>query len=256
MGLFSACVNCSEEVEDKKSRTAPIPTLTPEAQLETTHKSLRLGDTVPNFSAETTNGNIDFHTYKEGKWAILFSHPEDFTPVCTTELGAVAKLSNEWEKRDTKVIGLSCNTLESHERWIADINETQNADVKFPIIADANRKVAQLFDMLDFQDETNVDKKGMPLTVRSVFIIAPNNIIRLIITYPASCGRNFDEVLRVLDSLQLGDKHKIATPVNWKNGEDVIIPPSIKNEEADKLFPGYKVIKPYLRTVNVGVLEH
>ncbi|KAJ3379075.1 hypothetical protein HDU92_006921 [Lobulomyces angularis] len=222
----------------------------------TEKRGLRLGDVAPNFSAETTAGKIDFHKFKEDKWAILFSHPEDFTPVCTTELGAVAKISSEWEKRNTKVIGLSCNTLESHEKWISDINETQGCDVKFPIIADADRTVATMYGMLDYQDATNVDKKGMPLTVRSVFIIAPNNIIRLIITYPASCGRNFDEVLRVLDSLQLGDKHKIATPVNWKNGDDVIIPPSVKNEEADKLFPGYKTIKPYLRTVNVGVLKH
>ncbi|KAJ3204334.1 hypothetical protein HK099_001195, partial [Clydaea vesicula] len=165
----------------------------------TEKRGLRLGDVAPNFSAETTAGKIDFHKFKEDKWAILFSHPEDFTPVCTTELGAVAKISSEWEKRNTKVIGLSCNTLESHEKWISDINETQGCDVKFPIIADADRTVATMYGMLDYQDATNVDKKGMPLTVRSVFIIAPNNIIRLIITYPASCGRNFDEVLRVLD---------------------------------------------------------
>ncbi|KAJ3090828.1 hypothetical protein HK102_002522 [Quaeritorhiza haematococci] len=213
---------------------------------------LRLGDVAPNFKAHTTGGEIDFHQWKEGSWAILFSHPEDFTPVCTTELGQAAKLAPEWEKRNVKIIGLSCNTLESHEKWIEDINETQHTNVKFPIIADPDRKIATTYDMLDYQDATNVDKKGMPLTVRSVFIIDTKNKIRLILTYPAVCGRNFNEILRVVDSMQLGDKHRIATPANWKGPEeDIIIHASVSNEEADKLFPGYKVIKPYLRTAKI-----
>ncbi|KAL2917433.1 peroxiredoxin 1 [Polyrhizophydium stewartii] len=213
--------------------------------------ALRLGDIAPNFEAATTQGDVDFHVFKKDSWAILFSHPEDFTPVCTTELGAVARLSSEWAARGVKPIGLSCNTLESHAEWIADINETQSADVRFPIIADADRRVATLYNMLDFQDATNVDKKGMPLTVRSVFIIDPKHVIRTIITYPASTGRNFNEILRVVDSLQLSDKRKIATPVNWVPGDDVIIPPSVKQEDADRLFPGHKVIKPYLRTTKL-----
>ncbi|KAJ3057016.1 hypothetical protein HK097_001500 [Rhizophlyctis rosea] len=214
---------------------------------------LRLGDIAPDFLAQTTKGDIQFHQWKEGTWAILFSHPEDFTPVCTTELGRVAKLAPEWEKRNVKVVGLSCNTLESHEQWIADIDETQNTSVQFPIIADAERKIATVYDMLDKQDATNVDKKGMPLTVRSVFVIDPKNVIRLIITYPASTGRNFDEILRVVDSLQLADKKKIATPEGWRGLQDeVIVHNSVNNEEAAKLFPGFKVIKPYLRTVKLN----
>ncbi|KAJ3412849.1 hypothetical protein HDV05_000190 [Chytridiales sp. JEL 0842] len=213
---------------------------------------LRLGDIAPNFKASTTKGEFDFHTYTNDSWTILFSHPEDFTPVCTTELGTVARLAPEWAKRNVKVLGLSCNTLESHEGWIADINETQSCKVEFPIIADADRKVATLYDMLDHQDATNVDKKGMPLTVRSVFIIDPKHVIRLILTYPASTGRNFDEVLRVIEALQLSDRKKIATPANWKGlHEDVIIHNSVSNEEAAKLFPGFKVIKPYLRTTRL-----
>lgn len=167
---------------------------------------------------------------------------------CTTELGAVAKLTDDWQKRNTKVIGLSVNSLNDHERWINDINETQNANVTFPIIADADRKIATLYGMLDYQDSTNVDAKGLPLTVRSVFIIDPSNVIRLTLTYPAVVGRNFDEILRVLDSLQLGEKHRIATPANWKVGQDVIVHASVSNEEAAKLFPGFQTIKPYLRT--------
>ncbi|KAJ3044308.1 hypothetical protein HDV00_002628 [Rhizophlyctis rosea] len=213
---------------------------------------LRLGDIAPDFTAQTTKGEIQFQKWKENSWAILFSHPEDFTPVCTTELGRVAKLAPEWEKRNVKVVGLSCNTLESHEQWISDIDETQNTSVQFPIIADADRKIATVYDMLDKQDATNVDKKGMPLTVRSVFVIDPKNVIRLIITYPASTGRNFDEILRVVDSLQLADKKKIATPEGWRGiQDDVIVHNSVNNEEAAKLFPGFKVIKPYLRTVKL-----
>jgi alkyl hydroperoxide reductase subunit AhpC len=181
-----------------------------------------------------------------------FHFTEDFTPVCTTELGAVARLSAEWKKRSIKVIGLSCNTLESHQAWIQDINETQNCSLEFPIIADADRRVATLFDMLDYQDPTNIDKKGMPLTVRSVFIIDPKNVIRLMITYPASTGRNFDEILRVADSLLLSDQYSICTPVNWKQGEDVIIPPTVSDDQARVKFPGFKTIKPYLRFTSLS----
>jgi alkyl hydroperoxide reductase subunit AhpC len=208
---------------------------------------LRLGSVAPDFSAKTTNGPIQFHQFKSHKWTILFSHPEDFTPVCTTELGKVAKLEPEFNQKNTLVIGLSCNTLDSHESWIKDINETQDCDVKFPIIADADRKIANLYDMLDFQDATNVDKGGMPLTVRSVFFIDTDNIIRTILTYPASTGRNFTEIMRILDSLQLCDANKVATPAEWNVGDDVIIHNSVNNEVAAKLFPGFKVIKPYLR---------
>ena len=208
---------------------------------------MRLGDKAPNFTAPTTLGEINFYEFKNDQWAILFSHPEDFTPVCTTELGYVAKLQSEWNSRNVKVLGLSCNTLESHKEWIQDINETQNTKVEFPIIADADRQIAMKFDMLDYQDPTNVDKKGMPLTVRSVFIIDKTNTIRLILTYPASTGRNFDEILRVLDSLLLVDEKKVATPVNWKPGEKVIIHNSVSNEDAQVLFPGFEIVKPYLR---------
>jgi alkyl hydroperoxide reductase subunit AhpC len=209
---------------------------------------LRLGSLAPNFSAETTLGKIDFHQYKEQSWAILFSHPEDFTPVCTTELGCVASLSAEWKQRNVKVIGLSCNTLGSHQDWIKDINETQQTKVDFPIVADPDRKIATAYDMLDYQDASNVDKKGMPFTVRSVFVIDPSNIIRLTLTYPASTGRNFTEILRTVDSLQTCEKHKVCTPANWQVGKDVIIPPNVTDEDARKKFPEYKTIKPYLRT--------
>ncbi|KAJ3217036.1 hypothetical protein HDU67_008594 [Dinochytrium kinnereticum] len=214
---------------------------------------MRLGDIAPDFTAPTTQGEIRLHEFKKDTWAILFSHPEDFTPVCTTELGHVAKLENEWKKRGVKVLGLSCNDLKAHESWIADINETQNCTVNFPIIADSNRKVAILYDMLDQQDETNVSKDGMPLTVRAVFIIDPKNIIRLMIIYPASTGRNFDEILRCIDSLQLVDKRKVATPANWRGIEDdVIIHNSVSSEEAAKLFPGYKTVRPYLRLAKLS----
>ncbi|TPX39430.1 peroxiredoxin [Synchytrium endobioticum] len=208
----------------------------------------RLGDTAPDFKADTTKGPIEFHKWKEGSWAILFSHPADFTPVCTTELGQVAKLSSEWEKRHIKVIGLSTNGLDDHEQWINDINETQSSNVQFPIIADKDRNVAVLYDMLDHQDATNVDSKGVPFTVRSVFIVDPKNVIRLILTYPASCGRNFHEILRTVDSLQLSDTKRVTTPAGWNSLQDeVIIHPGVSNEEAEKMFPGYKTLKPYLR---------
>jgi alkyl hydroperoxide reductase subunit AhpC len=213
--------------------------------------SLRLGSVAPNFVSGTTMGDIDFYTWKGTNWALLFSHPQDFTPVCTTELGNVAKLNSEWQKRNVKVIGLSCNSLESHQDWIRDINETQNCRVDFPIIADHSRKVAALYDMLDYQDPTNVDAKGMPYTVRSVFFIDPLNVIRAIITYPASTGRNFNEILRVLDSLLTCDEFKVTTPANWTLGQDVIIPPTVSDQDAERLFPGYTTIKPYLRTTSL-----
>ncbi|KAI8976519.1 thioredoxin-like protein [Pilobolus umbonatus] len=210
--------------------------------------TLRLGSIAPDFEAQTTKGNIKFHEFIGHQWTVLFSHPADFTPVCTTELGLVAALQDEWEKRQVKVIGLSANGLAEHEQWISDINEISHVTLNFPIIADADRKVSTLYDMLDHQDETNKDSKGIPFTVRSVFIIDPKKTIRLILSYPASTGRNFDEILRVIDSLQLGDKHRITTPGNWKKGDDVIVHPSVSNEEAKTLFPkGVKIIKPYLR---------
>ncbi|KAF9287819.1 hypothetical protein BGZ68_001236 [Mortierella alpina] len=208
---------------------------------------LRLGSIAPDFEAETTKGPIKFHEFIGDSWVVLFSHPADFTPVCTTELGLVARLQPEFEERNVKVIGLSANGLESHHDWIKDINEVNNVDLKFPIIADADRKISTLYDMLDYQDITNLDNKGIPFTVRSVFIIDPKKTIRLTISYPASTGRNFDEILRVVDSLQLGDKNRITTPGNWKKGEDVIVHPSVSNKEAETLFPGYRTVKPYLR---------
>jgi alkyl hydroperoxide reductase subunit AhpC len=209
--------------------------------------TLRLGSIAPNFKAKTTKGEIDFHQYIEGSWAILFSHPADFTPVCTTELGEVARRSADFASRGVKVIGLSANELSDHEKWVEDINEVNNVTLQFPIIADADRTVAKLYDMLDNLDATNVDAKGIPFTVRNVFVIDTKKVIRLMITYPASTGRNFDEIIRVIDSLQLGDKHRITTPANWKKGEDVIVHPGVSNEEAEKLFPGFKTVKPYLR---------
>jgi alkyl hydroperoxide reductase subunit AhpC len=208
---------------------------------------LRLGDEAPNFQAKTTQGDIDFHKFIGDSWVVLFSHPADFTPVCTTELGEVARRKEDFDSRNVKVIGLSANELHDHKEWIKDINEVNNVNLSFPIIADADRKISTLYDMLDHQDATNIDTKGIPFTVRNVFVIDPKKKIRLTITYPASTGRNFDEVIRVIDSLQLGDKHRITTPANWKKGGDVIVHPAVSNEEADKLFPGYKTVKPYLR---------
>lgn len=201
----------------------------------------RLGDIAPNFTALSTEGEINFHNWLGESWGILFSHPADFTPVCTTELGTVAKYKDEFEKRNVKVIALSVDGLESHKEWISDINETQNTTVNFPIIADEDRKVSELYDMI----HPNADNK---LTVRSVFVIGPDKQIKLSITYPASTGRNFDELLRVIDSLQLTAYHSVATPANWINGEDVVIAPSISTDEARKIFTkGLDEIKPYLR---------
>jgi glutaredoxin/glutathione-dependent peroxiredoxin len=210
--------------------------------------SLRLGSTAPNFKAETTTGPIDFHEFIGDKWVVLFSHPEDCTPVCTTELGAFAKLEPEFTRRGVKLIGLSANTIESHGGWIKDINEISGANLKFPIIGDKERQVALKYDMLDHQDATNVDSKGIAFTIRSVFIIDPKKTIRTILSYPASTGRNSAEVLRIVDSLQTGDKHRVTTPINWVPGDDVIVHPGVKNEEAKTLFPDFKIIKPYLRT--------
>jgi len=210
--------------------------------------SLRLGSIAPDFEAETTHGRIRFHDWIGDNWAILFSHPADFTPVCTTELGEVARRAPDFKKRNVKVIGISANELESHEKWIQDINTVGQTDVQFPIIADADRKISTLYDMLDAQDASNVDAKGIPFTIRTVFVIDPKKIIRLTISYPAAVGRSFDEVVRVIDALQAGDKYRIATPVNWKPGQDVIVNAAVPDTEARKLFPDYKTVLPYLRT--------
>jgi alkyl hydroperoxide reductase subunit AhpC len=202
---------------------------------------LRLGDEAPNFTAESTEGTINFHEYLGDSWGVLFSHPADFTPVCTTELGAVSRLRDEFSKRNVKVIALSVDGLESHKSWIGDINETQNTAVNFPIIADEDKKVSTLYDMI----HPNANES---FTVRSVFVIGPDKKIKLTITYPASTGRNFDELLRVIDSLQLTANYSVATPADWKEGEDVVVSPAIKTEDIPAKFPkGHRVIKPYLR---------
>lgn len=203
--------------------------------------TLRLGDIAPNFQAESTEGIIDFYEFLGESWGILFSHPADYTPVCTTELGTVAKYKDEFENRNVKLIALSVDGLESHKGWVKDINETQSTEVNFPIIADEDKKISELYDMLH-------PNASLTATVRSVYVIGPDKTIKLIIIYPASTGRNFDELIRVIDSLQLTAYHKVATPANWKQGEEVVIAPAVSNEEADKLFPkGYKEIKTYLR---------
>ncbi|MEO6903440.1 MAG: peroxiredoxin [Bacteroidia bacterium] len=203
--------------------------------------TIRLGDEAPNFTAQTSEGEINFHNWIGNHWAILFSHPADYTPVCTTELGTVAKYKKEFDKRNVKVIALSVDGLESHKGWIKDINETQNTTVNFPIIADEDKKVATLYDMI----HPNADNTH---TVRSVFVISPDKKVKLMLTYPASTGRDFDELLRVIDSLQLTANHKVATPANWKNGDDCVIVPSITKEQLAENFPkGFKEIKPYLR---------
>ena len=209
--------------------------------------ALQLNDDAPNFIAESTEGKIDFHLWLNKSWAIFFSHPKDFTPVCTTELGVVAKLKPEFDKRNVKVIGLSVDGLDNHDKWVNDIKETQGYKPNFPIIADENRKVSDLYGMIH-------PKANDTLTVRSVFVIGPDKKVKLILTYPASAGRNFDEILRVIDSLQLTANYKVATPANWKRGEDVIISGTVSDEDAKKLFPnGWKTIKPYLRTIKQPV---
>ncbi|WP_341678250.1 peroxiredoxin [Niveibacterium sp. SC-1] len=211
--------------------------------------SLRINDTAPNFTALTTQGVIDFHTWIGDGWAVLFSHPKDFTPVCTTELGYMAKIEPEFAKRNCKIIGLSIDPVDSHSKWVADIEETQGASVKYPMIGDVDLAVAKLYNMLPAEEPGTSDGRtaATNATVRSVFIVGPDKKIKLMLTYPMTTGRNFDEILRVLDSMQLTAKHKVATPVNWKQGEDVIITTAVSNEDADKIFPGYKTIKPYLR---------
>jgi len=215
--------------------------------------TLRLGDIAPDFKADTTRGPISFHEWIGDSWAILFSHPADYTPVCTTELAEVARRQADFAKRNVKLIGLSVDDIQSHQGWIQDINEVGNVKFDIPIIADDARKVSTLYGMLDQKanDPTNVTPSGLPLTVRSVFIIDPKKKIRLIITYPASCGRSFDEILRVVDSLQLTDRQPVATPVNWTPGDDVIIHVAVSDEDAQKKFPGYKTHKPYLRTAQL-----
>ncbi|MFT6656999.1 MAG: alkyl hydroperoxide reductase subunit AhpC [Maritalea sp.] len=204
---------------------------------------LLIGDEAPNFEADTTEGRIKFHDYIDGSWAVLFSHPKNFTPVCTTELGYTAKLKPEFDKRGVKVLGLSVDPIEDHKAWVSDIEETQGTALNFPLIADPDRTVANLYSMIHPSADNT-------LTVRSVFVVGPDKKIKLKIEYPASTGRNFDEVLRVIDSLQLTAKHQVATPVNWKNGEDVIIVPALSNEDAAKKFPdGWNEVKPYLRIV-------
>eukprot|EP01116_Phalansterium_solitarium_P020332 TRINITY_DN5967_c0_g1_i1.p1 TRINITY_DN5967_c0_g1~~TRINITY_DN5967_c0_g1_i1.p1 ORF type:complete len:253 (-),score=82.64 TRINITY_DN5967_c0_g1_i1:185-838(-) len=212
--------------------------------------ALRIGDEAPDFTVQSTIGEFTLSKYLGGSWGLFFSHPADYTPVCTTELGTAQKLVPEFTKRNVKPFALSVDPVDKHAGWIKDINETQNVNFDFPIIADDHRTVSTLYGMLD---QTNLEKQtGMPLTVRSVFIIDPSRKIRLILTYPASCGRNFDEILRVIDSLQLTDKVKVATPANWKKGDDAIVVPSIDNEKAKELFGGFTQIKPYLRTVKAS----
>lgn len=205
--------------------------------------ALRLGDVVPNFTQKSSAGDLNFYDWAGDSWVVLFSHPADYTPVCTTELGTVAKLKPEFDQRNVKVIALSVDDVGSHLGWIGDINETQGTTVNYPILADADRKVSELYDMIHPNSST-----GNTLTVRSVFIIDPNKKLRLVITYPASTGRNFDEILRVIDSLQLTDYHSVATPANWRDGDDCVVVPSIPTDEARQKFPkGVTEIKPYLR---------
>jgi len=210
---------------------------------------MRIGEEAPNFTAQTTEGEINFHEWIGNSWAILFSHPKDFTPVCTTELGYMAKAKPEFDKRNTKIIGLSVDSVDEHKRWSKDIQETQGTAPNYPMMADADYKVAKLYDMLP-ASVSGDPKKRTPadnLTVRTVFIVGPDKKIKLMLYYPMTTGRNFDEILRALDSLQLTAKHKVATPANWKQGGDVIISGSVNDEEAKKTFPGFKAPKPYLR---------
>lgn len=214
--------------------------------------SLRINDTAPNFSAKTTKGTIHFHEWIGDSWAILFSHPKDFTPVCTTELGYMAKLEPEFAKRNTKIIGLSVDPIDNHHLWLKDIEETQGHAVHYPMIGDSDLAVAKLYNMLPADESGTSEGRtaATNATVRSVFIIGPDKKIKLMLTYPMSTGRNFDEILRVLDSMQLTAKHKVATPVNWKNGDDVIIAPSVSDADAKGMFAeGWKTLKPYLRLV-------
>jgi len=214
--------------------------------------SLRINDTAPNFKAQTTQGTIDFHEWIGDSWAVLFSHPKDFTPVCTTELGYMAKIEPEFTKRNVKIIGLSIDPVENHSKWAGDIEETQGARVNYPMIGDTDLAVAKLYNMLPAEEPGNFEGRtaATNATVRSVFVVGPDKKIKLMMTYPMTSGRNFDEILRVIDSMQLTAKHKVATPVNWKQGEDVIIAGSVSDDDAKNLFPnGWKAPKPYLRIV-------
>ena len=214
--------------------------------------SLRIGDTAPDFQADTTEGSIRFHEWLEGSWAVMFSHPKDFTPVCTTELGYMAKLKPEFDKRRTKIIGLSVDAVENHKRWAVDIQETQGYAPNYPMIGDTDLKISKLYGMLpaDLEGSCEGRTPADNQTVRNVFVIGPDKKIKLLIAYPMTTGRNFDEVLRVIDSLQLTATHKVATPVNWKQGDDVIIAGSVSDDDAKKIYPeGWKAPKPYLRVV-------
>ena len=213
--------------------------------------SLRINDTAPNFKARTTQGEIDFHQWIGDQWAILFSHPKDFTPVCTTELGYMAKIEPEFTRRNAKLIGLSIDPVENHSKWAVDIEETQGSKVNYPMIGDTDLAVAKLYNMLPAEEVASDGRTAATnATVRSVFIVGPDKKIKLMLTYPMTTGRNFDEILRVLDSMQLTAKHKVATPVNWQNGDDVIIAGSVSDDDAKKLFPGgWQAPKPYLRVV-------
>jgi len=214
--------------------------------------SLRINDTAPNFKAKTTKGDIDFHEWIGDGWAILFSHPKDFTPVCTTELGYMAKIEPEFTKRNTKLIGLSVDPVEDHDKWAKDIEETQGAVVKYPLIGDTDLAIAKLYNMLPAEEPGTSQGRtaATNATVRSVFVVGPDKKVKLMLTYPMTTGRNFDEILRVLDSIQLTAKHKVATPANWKHGDDVIIAGSVTDDEAKKVYPdGWRSPKPYLRIV-------
>jgi alkyl hydroperoxide reductase subunit AhpC len=212
--------------------------------------SLRINDTAPDFTAQTTQGTLNFHEWIGDHWAVLFSHPKDFTPVCTTELGYMARIEPDFARRNTKVIGLSVDPVENHSKWAADIEETQGARVNYPMIGDTELAVAKLYNMLPAEEAGTCEGRtaATNATVRSVFIIGPDKKIKLMLTYPMTTGRNFDEILRVLDSMQLTAEHRMATPANWQNGQDIIITGAVSNEEADRIFPGYKTVKPYLRT--------
>ena len=239
----SLSLNLGVSTSERKSQT--------ESE-EETNVSLRINDTAPNFTAETTQGTINFHEWIGDGWAILFSHPKDFTPVCTTELGYMAGLQPEFAKRNTKILGLSVDPVTNHSKWAADIEETQGHKVSFPMIGDPELKIAKLYDMLPAESGNKAEGRTAAdnATVRTVFVVGPDKKIKLQLSYPMSTGRNFDEVLRVLDSMQLTAKHKVATPVNWKQGEEVIILPSVSNDEAKAKYPnGWKSPKPYLRIV-------
>jgi alkyl hydroperoxide reductase subunit AhpC len=212
--------------------------------------AIRIGDTAPDFTADTTEGKLSFHDWIGDSWAILFSHPKDFTPVCTTELGYVAKLKGEFDKRNTKVIGLSVDPVSDHKKWVPDIQETQGYPLNYPLIGDADLTVAKLYDMLHPNAAPGKRNAADNATVRSVFVIGPDKKVKAMLVYPMSTGRNFDELLRLLDSCQLTAKHTVATPVNWLPGQDVIIPPAVSDEEAKRKYPqGFKTLKPYLRIV-------